>query len=384
MFPTELMLLRRRKNGLVFPVFLTREQAQYCTDVISVFRSGIGKTSGQIEREVKELESRSENHKIVRALALIITRKSSFVPPSSIPAPEIRDYLFRKSRYPAYRHEERDAILKEVASHFGITPGEVLAGMYGDKDTEQILESYYSVDEESLAREFNLEMLETLISKSTSITVRNITEWHELSTRARLAGLRVIIISESGAIRGMQIGVAVSGRPTRNASSSQLSEILKFILSGPTWSIEAQVSVENKTWGRKDSLLLQLNESAAFYLPERVRPKDIQVPQWSSLSRKMININGKLFLPCFETGITGKLTYIFISGEAMTADDAQMYEVLEKNGVDMVMVSLNSSNHPHGDRWIDFKGSMNWDHLKELIIGQKNGKKPATSPLDSI
>ena len=52
------MLIRRRKNGLVLPVFLTRENTQYCTDIISIFQSGIGKTSGEIDKEIKELESR--------------------------------------------------------------------------------------------------------------------------------------------------------------------------------------------------------------------------------------------------------------------------------------------------------------------------------------
>lgn|GEM_PF-3487141 len=367
MFPTELMLLRRRKNGQVFPVFLTRENIQYCTDVISIFQSGIGKTSGEIDKQIRELESRSENHKIVRALALLIMRKSSFVPPSTIPAPEIRDYLFRKSRFPAYRPEEREAILRDAAEHFGVTPAEIVSGMYGDKETEQIMESFYRVDEESLAKEFNMEMLETLVSKSTTISVRNITEWHELSTRARLAGLGVEIISEGGAVREARIWPAAAMHRNRSTGSSPFSEILKFVISKTAWAIEAQVSVENKSWGRKDSLLLHLNESASFYLPENIRPQDIVVPQWASVSRKPVNAAGKLVFPCFETGITGKHVYIFISVEATAQHDAEMFSDLEKSGIEFVIVSLNSAGHPHADRWVDFKGSMDWEKLREII-----------------
>ncbi len=374
MFPTELMLLRRRKNGLVFPVFLTRENTQYCTDVISIFQSGIGKTSGEIEREIRELESRSENHKIVRALALLIMRKSSFVPPSVIPAPEIRDYLFRKSRFPAYRPEEREAILRDAATHFGVTPSEIVAGMYGDKETELVMESFYRVDEDSLAKEFNLEMLETLISKSNTISVRNIAEWHELSTRARIAGLGVEIISEGGSIREIRIELPAAMRRNRSTGHSPFSEILRFLLSRPTWSIEAQVSVENKSWGRMDSLLLQLNESASFYLPENLRPQDIQVPQWASISRKPVSAGGKQFFPCFETGITGKHVYIFISVEATSRRDAEVFNDLDKSGIGFVMVSLNSTSHPHADMWIDFKGSMDWDRLREIITSPGKGR----------
>ena len=373
-FPTELMLLRRRKNGLVFPVFLTRENTQYCTDVISIFQSGIGKTSGEIEREIRELESRSENHKIVRALALLVMRKSSFVPPSVIPAPEIRDYLFRKSRFPAYRPEQREAILRDAATHFGVTPAEIVAGMYGDKETELVMESFYRVDEDSLAKEFNLEMLETLISKSNTISVRNIAEWHELSTRARIAGLGVEIISEGGSIREIRIELPAAMRRNRSTGHSPFSEILRFVLSRPTWAIEAQVSVENKSWGRKDSLLLQLNESASFYLPENLRPQDIQVPQWASISRKPVSAGGKQFFPCFETGITGKQVYIFISVEATSRHDAEVFNDLDKSGIGFVMVSLNSTSHPHADMWIDFKSSMDWDRLREIITSPGKGR----------
>ena len=380
MFPTELMLIRRRKNGLVLPVFLTRENTQYCTDVISIFQSGIGKTSGEIDKEIKELESRSENHKIVRALALLIMRKSSFVPPSMIPAPEIRDYLFRKSMFPAYRPEEREAILRDAAEHFGVTPAEIVAGMYGDKETDQVMESCYRVDEDSLAKEFNLEMLETLISKSTTISVRNIADWHDLSTRARIAGLGVEIIYEGLAVREIRIGLPVAMRKNRSTGYSPFSETLKFVLSRPTWSIEAHVTVENKSWGRMDPLLLQLNESASFYLPENLRPLDIQVPQWASISRKPVNAGGKQFFPCFETGITGKLVYIFISGEATAKHDTGMYGDLEKSGIGFVMVSLNSTGHPRADRWIDFKGSINWDALREFIAGTRKERKQVTAP----
>ena len=374
-FPTELMLLKRRKNGLVFPVFLTRENIQYCTDVISIFQSGIGKTSGEIDKEIRGLESRSENHKIVRALALLIMRKSSFVPPSLVPAPEIRDYLFRKARFPAYRPEEREAILRDAAAHFGVTPAEIVAGMYGDKETEQVMESFYRVDEDSLAKEFNFEMLETLISKSTTISVRNIAEWHELSTRARLAGLGVEIIFEGGSVREIRIGLPVAMRRNRSTGYSPFSEILKFVISRPTWSIEAQVSVENKSWGRMDSLLLQLNESASFYLPGNLKPQDIPVPQWASISREPVNAGGKQFFPCFETSITGKPVQIFISGEATAQHDAVMFSDLEKIGIEFVMVSMNSTGHPHAVRWVDFKGSMDWDRLREYITSPGKGRK---------
>jgi len=383
-FPTDLMLVRRKKDGHVFPVFLTKDHMQYCTDVNSVFQSCVGKRSGDIDREIKDLESRAENHKIVRALATIVLRKSLFVPPSRIPATEIRDYLFTKAKFPAYRPEERDAILREAASHFGVTTEEIIAGMYGDKDTEQVMETCYTIPDEELAREFNMEMLETVLSKSTSLVVRNISDWQELSTRARLSGVAPKPILEGGKVRGMLINTQTSRHARGSGSSSTISDIIRFVLSRPTWVIEAQVSIENKTWGRKDQLMLTLNESASYYLQEKIVAPAIEIPPWLALSRTTLNLGETVYMPCFEANISGKPIYIFISGDTSEADDIEMSGRLETAGIDFVVASLNASTRQQRKGWYHFKGSINWDQLKESITGTEKRKKMVSATAKSV
>ncbi|MEM0195141.1 MAG: DUF790 family protein, partial [Thermoplasmatales archaeon] len=69
MFPVQLMSVRRSNKGILRSVLLTEENSNYCSAILDLFNSSIGKTRNQIEEELKTMELKVQNPKILRGLA---------------------------------------------------------------------------------------------------------------------------------------------------------------------------------------------------------------------------------------------------------------------------------------------------------------------------
>ena len=56
MFPVQLMTVRKSRNGTVRSVFLTEENSDYCSAVLELFKSHVGSSREEIEKDIKILE----------------------------------------------------------------------------------------------------------------------------------------------------------------------------------------------------------------------------------------------------------------------------------------------------------------------------------------
>ncbi|MEM0155593.1 MAG: DUF790 family protein [Thermoplasmataceae archaeon] len=371
MFPNELMQIRRTKDGRVFPVFLKDEEIRYCTDINSIFRSSKGRTRGEIEREIRELELRSEKHKIVRALGVIMTRRTVFVPPTHVPASEIRDFLFKRARFAVFREEEKDVILQAASDEFHITKEEVVLGMYGDKESEQVIESSAVMDDHDLAREFNMEMLETLLSRSISLKVTGEIDWQGISTVARLKGIEARIKTDAGLPVEIQIFPPSNGRGRGSGGMSAFLELVRTVMISVNWAIEAQVLIENKTWGRKDVLWLHLGTESLYYLPKKIEVSTIDIPPWVRFSREILKIGENTYFPSFEIKLADRKYFVFISGPKYIEDDLKMSLELEKAGINFVVAVINHKTREARNHWLFYSGALNWDALRDSLADSK-------------
>lgn len=361
------MQIKRTKDGRVFPVFLKNEDIQYCADINAIFRSSNGRTRSEIEEEIRDLESRSEKHKIVRALGIILLRKTVFVPPSRVSAAEIRDFLFKRAKFPVFRAEEKDAILQAASSEFQISKEEVILGMYGDKESEQVVESCEVMDDQDLARQFNMEMLETVLSKAVSLKATGDINWQEISTLARMKGIGSRINMEEGSPSEIHIFPPVNGRGRGSGGIAAFLELVRTIMVSRNWSIEAHVVIENKTWGRKDSLILLLEPSSLYYLPVDIHGTRIEAPPWVRLSKEPLRIGKEIFYPSFEFDMADKTYFVFISGAKYVEDDLRMSLELGKAGINFAVVAVNSKVKEARDNWHFYNGAINWDALRESL-----------------
>ncbi|MGC8693952.1 MAG: DUF790 family protein, partial [Thermoplasmata archaeon] len=140
------MIIRRSKKGIVKSLFLNEENDNYSSSVIELFRSSIGKSRGEIENSIRELELKSQNPKIVRGLSLLIFRMSRLEAPSYLDPVKVRETIFSSVRIPPVSPEDKAEVLKKIADKLETTPEDVLRGMYADKDSEQILVSVPKIE----------------------------------------------------------------------------------------------------------------------------------------------------------------------------------------------------------------------------------------------
>ena len=189
MFPTQLMSVRRSKKGILRSVFLTEENSDYCTSIIELFSSSRGKTRGEIEEELKTMELKVQNPKILRGLALIMFRASEFRKPSPLDSEAVRKAIFSIAKNPVVSPEERKAVLESVASSMSSTVQDVDEAIYGDKESNMVLLSPFNFSPDILAKRFNEEQIETVIMKSLWVEVATKTHTNDFIRNLRTKGL---------------------------------------------------------------------------------------------------------------------------------------------------------------------------------------------------
>jgi hypothetical protein len=101
------MSVRRSKKGTLRSVFLTKENSDYCSSITDAFSRSVEKSRGEIEEELKTMELKVQNPKILRGLALIMFRSSEFRRPSSLDSEIVRKTIFSLARNPIVNPEEQ-------------------------------------------------------------------------------------------------------------------------------------------------------------------------------------------------------------------------------------------------------------------------------------
>ena len=102
MFPVQLMAVRRSRNGTVRSVFLSDENSDYSLSVMGVFSRSVGRTRLEIEKELKVVELKSQNPKILRGLALVMFRLSGMERASKLDPAIVRNTIFSRAKTPAH------------------------------------------------------------------------------------------------------------------------------------------------------------------------------------------------------------------------------------------------------------------------------------------
>ena len=199
------MSVRRNRKGTLRSVFLTEENSDYCSSVADLFSKSVGRSRGEIEEELKTMELKVQNPKILRGLALIMFRASEFRRPSPLDSEIVRKEIFSLARNPIVNPEDRKEVLEKIASHMNSSPVEVDDAIYGDKESNLILVSPFDAPPDILAKKFNGEQIETVIMKSL---------WVEVSTTKHIndfiRSIRNTYIRLTGIQRGSLVQWPVS------------------------------------------------------------------------------------------------------------------------------------------------------------------------------
>jgi len=261
-FPVQLMTVRKSRNGTVRSIFLTEENSDYCSAVLDLFKSRIGSSREEIEKEIKILELKIQNPKIIRGLSLIMFRISKMSPPARLDAELVRSTIFKYAVIPPVSQEGREQILGKVAEELGSNVEEVTSSMYADKENEQILESVPDISHDELSKKFNMEQIETVILKCLTMTVRMNENMSRIVRKARSLGLLYNLEQDQD-----QSSITLSGPVMIEEHSERygykFALFVRFLMRFQDWEMDAAVSLKNAKG--KEEYAYHLDSSVTEY-----------------------------------------------------------------------------------------------------------------------
>ena len=360
-FPAQLMTVRRGKNGTVRSVFLTADGSDYCSSVINLFASSLGQNREQIEEKVKELELKSQNPRIVRGLSLIMFRISSMEPPSYLVPSKVRSMIFRSARFPAVSPEERDSILQKVAESLGTTQDDVKNAMYADKESEQVLTSLPSITAEELAARFNIEQVETVMLKSTSITITTEKNLPIILRKVRSLGL----LHETRTV-GSANSITVSGPLAvvehTERYGSRFASLIRFLFGLNGWEADAKVSLGQK--GDRSDYSYHIDDASLEYFRHRNTEESYPAGFGPPFP---INCFGNTVYPDYSARILDTDVAVFITRPLFYEDDRQIVKMARESGfsAELFCVVDKGSRCPAGARC--FKDSPDFSSILEYL-----------------
>jgi len=358
-FPTQLMIIRRSKKGTVKSLFLNEENDNYTSSVIELFRSSVGKSRGEIEESIKELELKSQNPKIVRAVSLLLFRMSKMEPPSHLDPLKVREKIFSYVRVPPVSPESREEILRRIADDLETTPEDVIRGMYADKESEQILVSIQEIEPKKLMKRFNMEQVETVMLKAVRMMIVPGNNFGRIIRLIRRYGL---LYTDDGKAIFVSGPMSLDENVDRYGLSFSL--LVRSLMKMEGWSAEVTVLLKNNE-GKKEYIYI-LDHSFSEYL-NTDEPEE-QIPAGFLLSNDPVKLENKTVYPDYEITLDNRKINIIITRPRYYEDDLSVVKGCRKNGLNLEIfcILFNKEKCPSGA--ICFKDNIDWYRMKEYLI----------------
>ena len=380
-FPVQLMTVRKSKNGVVRSVFLTSENSNYATSVIDLFHKSLGKRRKEIENEIKLLELKSQNPKIVRGLALLMFRLSRLDPPSFLDPMKVRKAIFSSARTPPVAPEERDDLIARIAAEMDVSPSEISKAMYADKEDEQILVSVPDITPDDLSARYNLEQVETVMLKTSSIVITTTMNHARFERRIRSLGLLYRISDENGIYR-IEVSGPLSIIEHSDRYGSRIAMLMRYLFHYSDWQVQATVKLKNGD--EKSDYSYFLDDAAVELLTSREPTHESGKDRILSETPSPIKVAGKAIFPDYSVAINDTTVSIFITRPNYFGEDQAMVTGIAREGhqAELFCILEKGEKCPPGAHC--FRDELDRhavvDYLKARLTKREVPAKPAERP----
>ncbi len=373
MFPSQLIVARKNRNGTVKPVFLGEEGSDYCSRVTSMFGRHTGRKRKEIEDAVRELELKSQNHKIIRCISLIMFRKSAFAPPSPLDAEWVRMRAFTRLGHPAVSPQERASILDEIAASKGVPPADAAEGLYADMEGEQMLLRPYACEPDRLAKEFNLEQVETLLLKCSELRIEAAEDWHRVIMKLKRLGLLFSAKVDGDAeLQSIAVSGPLSVIEKTERYGARLALLFRYLSGLGKWRIDADIAMKNRDTGEKKQYTLRLDDAVSAYFPEAAEAEgEINPPSafpWPAERAKPLLFDGHMLFPDLKVSVGSTTVFIDIGRPENANEREKMLPALRSRAINMETLYVLEKGDRKVEGHLNFDGTVDWRkvaaHLK--------------------
>ena len=264
MLPSE--LLRTKINhGKITPLFCTTDfgnnsEYELANKIITYFANAqkSGQTKGDLLEQITILES-NHDYKLVRGLCALLERRSVFgdvlstVLASTVNPYSVRQKLFKESaaRGLALSATQRKEIIKIVADQMHVSPDEIEAIMWSDKDENLVLTQFDVISPKDLILWYNQSLVQTLLFRCTTLKFNLQGDggggmyWKQVLRNVKRYGL-MYNLEYGGANSNPDFVICVLEGPLSlfkmtDRYGTLLAKLLPSIIQTPTWQITGSI-----------------------------------------------------------------------------------------------------------------------------------------------
>ncbi len=371
MFPTALMMFRKSKDGTIRPIFITAENTDYCIRVLDLFKTSINSKRSEIEERLKILELKSQNPKFIKGLALLLFRYSKFERSSTLDSERVRETIFRESQNPAVAPEQKHEILERVAKIYNVSAQDIEDAMYADKESEYVLKEVYDSDPEMLAKQFNLEQLETMVLKSVELKISEAKNWSVIYRKVKSLGLLYTIDHE----HSITVNGPISVLEQTERYGARLALLLRYLVNMHEWHIDAKIVLKDSNKEKKE-YLLSLNSSVSYYLPiANIEESKLPDIKYRIDKAEPVIIDGQVYIADYSVEVHGTKVYIDISRPIYVEKNRKVKELMHINHINWEIFYYIETSEKTVKGEICFKNNIDWDKISKYIEDKYDKKE---------
>lgn len=242
MLPNALLSVWKRK-GEILPRYAKPSSSndEAANILIEAYKTHIGEKKKVLKSLVAELEDKGYEYRFVRALSLLLDRKSTFVCQCKVDPVDLRRKIFQATEQFGLptTSETRQIIIESVASKMFLTVEDVEGYFYSDLDGELVLEKFLAPSASELLGEYNLGLTQTLLFDATELSFTASGNWQDLFHAIKKFGLIYEVYQDNG------LWVKIEGpgslfKLTRRYGVG-IAKLLPIIVSNSEWTVRAKV-----------------------------------------------------------------------------------------------------------------------------------------------
>lgn len=243
MLPGEL-LITRAKKGRIYPVFaeIDEEHQELADELIEVYRNFVGKKKSEIDELLAEFEQ-GLNFKLVRGLRTLLERRCIFKSKYAVEPVVARRAVFEAaSSKKVTNRKEREKVIETVAKKLNISVADLEQSLWADQESEVVLDEFAPLNPNELLKSYNLSLAQTLLFKSTGMSISFKGNYKEIFRAIKYFGL--MYISEGNKIR---VEGASSLLKLSERYGTSLARLLPAIVNSDDWEIDAEIVIRRDT-----------------------------------------------------------------------------------------------------------------------------------------
>jgi predicted nuclease of restriction endonuclease-like RecB superfamily len=243
MLPGELLITRTKKDR-IYPVFaeIGEEHQELAGELIEVYRNFVGKKKREIDDIVAEFEH-GLNFKLVRGIRTLLERRCIFKLKFAVEPVVARRAVFEAaSSKKTTNRAERAEVIENVAKKLNISGDDLEHSLWADQESEVVLDDFTPLNPEELLKLYNLSLAQTLLFKSTGMTISFKSNYKEIFRAIKYFGLMYSPEGNKVRVEGASSLLKLSER-----YGTGLAKLLPVIVNSDEWAIDAEIVIRRDT-----------------------------------------------------------------------------------------------------------------------------------------